>query len=458
MPEVFMPRLSDTMEEGTIAQWLVAEGASVERGAIIAEIETDKAVMDLEAYDAGVLEKILVGPGETVAIGTQIAVIGDGSGASAASVGSDDADGGDAERVSAADASEDDDAHAGSPDDDHASAVGDSAADDGVRDESAASDLRDAESASEPATPAPAAADAGAPLKSSPVVRSLARQYGIDLTTVTGTGPGGRIIRADVEKLIPAQGTAAPAATSRAATPAAAPAAPVHAAAEDTRIPLSRIRKVTASRLSEAALIPAFQLTTVLDATKLGGLRKQINANLSASGVKISVTDLLIKAAAITLRAHPEANAAFDGDAIIRRGHVNVGVAVALEDGLIVPVIKDADLKSLSQISVEAKELATKARAGKLTPDEFSGGTFTISNLGMFGIDNFTAVLNPPEAAILAVGSTVDEPVVIDGEVTVRARSRLTLTVDHRVLDGAMGAAFLRDLTDLLANPLRILV
>jgi pyruvate dehydrogenase E2 component (dihydrolipoamide acetyltransferase) len=264
-----------------------------------------------------------------------------------------------------------------------------------------------------------------------------------------------------VEGLIPAAG-AAPARAASSSAPAAATApaaaAPVATTAEDTRVPLSTIRKVTAKRLSEAALVPAFQLTTVLDATELGVLRRQINEHLAASGVKISVTDLIIKASAVTLRAHPEVNAAFDGDAIIRRGHVNVGVAVALEDGLIVPVIKDADVKSLSQISTEAKELAGKARAGKLKPDEFSGGTFTISNLGMFGIDSFTAVLNPPEAAILAVGSTADEPVVVDGEVTVRARTRLTLTVDHRVLDGATGAAFLRDLTDLLANPLRILV
>jgi pyruvate dehydrogenase E2 component (dihydrolipoamide acetyltransferase) len=441
MPDVFMPRLSDTMEEGTIAQWLVAEGATVERGSVIAEIETDKAVMDLEAYESGVLEKILVDVGQTVPIGEKIAVIGDGSGSASSGETSDEP----AAKPAAENAVTEDDAAAdGAP-----------GAEPGDEDDAAA----DEAVAAEPATPAPAGNDAAeGPLKASPVVRSLARQHGIDLSTITGTGPGGRIIRADVEGLIPADGAAAARTASSPAPAAPAAAAPVATTAEDTRVPLSTIRKVTAKRLSEAALIPAFQLTTVLDATELGALRKQINANLAESGVKISVTDLLIKAAAIALRAHPEANAAFDGDAIIRRGHVNVGVAVALEDGLIVPVIKDADVKSLSQISAEAKELAGKARAGKLKPEEFSGGTFTISNLGMFGIDSFTAVLNPPEAAILAVGSTVDEPVVVDGEVTVRARSRLTLTVDHRVLDGAMGAAFLRDLTDLLASPLRILV
>jgi pyruvate dehydrogenase E2 component (dihydrolipoamide acetyltransferase) len=438
MPDVFMPRLSDTMEEGTIAQWLVAEGAEVERGAIIAEIETDKAVMDLEAYEGGVLEKILVDVGQTVPIGEKIAIIGDGSGSASASA-----------------------TPAAKPADERDAAQDQAAVEETGSEYDGSADAAPAAQAPAAATPAPAAAPApsgdsadGGRLKASPVVRSLARQHGIDLSGVHGSGPGGRIIRADVEGLIPAGG-----APARAASPAAAaPAAPVATTAEDTRIPLSTIRKVTAKRLSEAALVPAFQLTTVLDATELGDLRKKINANLAESGVKISVTDLLIKASAIALRAHPEVNAAYDGDAIIRRGHVNVGVAVALEDGLIVPVIKNADVKSLSQISSEAKELAGKARAGKLKPEEFSGGTFTISNLGMFGIDSFTAVLNPPEAAILAVGSTADEPVVVNGEVTVRARSRLTLTVDHRVLDGATGAAFLRDLTGLLANPLRILV
>jgi pyruvate dehydrogenase E2 component (dihydrolipoamide acetyltransferase) len=451
MPDVFMPRLSDTMEEGTIAQWLVAEGATVERGAIIAEIETDKAVMDLEAYDGGVLEKIIIEAGQTVPIGEKIAVIGDGSGSAAGEGGSDSAEAAAGTSDGAAGASED---AAGAADGTAAGSDGEPA-----REAEVPSDAPAAAEAAPAANTAPAD---GHPLKASPVVRSLARQHGIDLSTVRGSGPDGRIIRADVEGLIPAAGTlAAPAAAARAASAPPVPAvaaAPAAIAAEDTRIPLSTIRKVTAKRLSEAALVPAFQLTTVLDATELGALRGKINANLAETGVKISVTDLLIKASALTLRAHPEANAAFDGDAIIRRGHVNVGVAVALEDGLIVPVIKDADAKSLSQISVEAKELATRARSGRLKPDEFSGGTFTISNLGMFGIDSFTAVLNPPEAAILAVGSTQDEPVVVDGQVTVRARSRLTLTVDHRVLDGAMGAAFLRDLTDLLANPLRILV
>lgn len=434
MADVFMPRLSDTMEEGAIAQWLKAEGDTIERGDILAEVETDKAVMDLEAYDGGVLEKILIQPGQTVPIGEVLAIIGDGSGP----------------REAAADISESPEKVAAEP----APAAAKQAPEPAAKTQEAT-----AEASEPPATPAPATATAGGPLKASPVVRSLAKTHNIDLSQVTGTGPEGRIIRVDVEQLIASGSAPTAASMAPAAAPEAlAPAAPIAMGEGDERIPLSMIRKVTAKRLSEAALVPAFQLTTIVDATGLNALRQQINDSLESSGQRVSVTDLLVKACAVALREHPEVNAAFDGDAIIRRGRVNVGIAVALEDGLIVPVVKDADKKTLSAISVEAKDLAKRAREGKLTPEEFSGGTFTISNLGMFGIDNFTAVLNPPEAAILAVGSTVDEPVVIDGEVQVRPRTRLTLTVDHRVLDGAMGAAFLRDLTDLLAEPLRLLV
>jgi pyruvate dehydrogenase E2 component (dihydrolipoamide acetyltransferase) len=459
MPDVFMPRLSDTMEEGSIAQWLKAEGDEIHRGDVLAEIETDKAVMDLEAYEGGVLEKILVQPGQTVSIGAPIAVIGDGSGGGGdGAAAPSESDDGAADASAAEPAAPP--AEPTTPPAEPATAP--------AKPETATPGPAAEQAPPEPSAPAPAAAEDGGRLKASPVVRSLARTHGIDLATVTGTGPGGRIIRADVEKLLgaprPAAASGAAGAAPQAASPAATPPAPTAAApvgtagADDERIPLSTIRKVTARRLSEAALVPVFQLTTVLDATRLTDLRREINTRLAGSGIKVSVTDLLVRAAAVALRAHPEMNASFGGDAIIRHAHVNVGIAVALDDGLIVPVVKDADRKSVSEIGAEAKDLAARARAGKLTPDEFSGGTFTISNLGMYGIDSFIAVLNPPEAAILAVGSTVDEPVVIDGEVQIRARTRLTLTVDHRVADGATGAAFLRDLTDLLAEPLRLLV
>ena len=437
MTEVFMPRLSDTMTEGAISQWLKAEGDTIERGDVLAEIETDKAVMDLEAYEAGVLEKILVQPGENVEIGAPIAVIGDGSGSSG---GSD----------AAAPADEAAEPEASEP-------------------EPAAEAKPEAEADAEPEPAAEAQTEpAGGRIKATPLVRSLARSNDIDLATVKGTGPGGRIIRADIEALLAGGGTGA-AAAPKAATPEpkgasepqAAPAASVPvgtAQDDDERVPLSQIRKVTARRLTEAALVPVFQLTTVLDASRLNELRGEINGRLAEQGIKVSVTDLIVRAVAVALRAHPEVNASFAGDAILHRAHVNVGVAVAIEDGLVVPVVKDADAKSVTAIGAEIKDLATRARAGRLKLDEMTGGTFSVSNLGMYGIDEFTAVINPPEAAILAVGSTVDEPVVVDGEVQVRPRTRLTLTVDHRVLDGAGAAAFLRELTDLLAEPLRILV
>ncbi|GAA3774515.1 hypothetical protein GCM10022240_27900 [Microbacterium kribbense] len=449
MTDVFMPRLSDTMTEGAIAQWLKAEGDTIERGDVIAEIETDKAVMDLEAYEAGVLEKILVEPGESVAIGAPIARIGDGSGSSdAGGADADAADGADAADADAADGADTTDADAAGDADSSAAEAAEPAA--------------EAAPAAAPEAPAQQAETSGK-IKATPLVRSLARSNDIDLATVTGSGPGGRIIRADIEQLLgkPVGAAAAPATAPAAASAPAAPAvaAPVATAADDDeRVPMSQIRKVTARRLTEAALVPVFQLTTVLDASRLGELRKEINARLADSGVKVSVTDLFVRAIAVALRQHPEVNASFGGDAILRRKHVNVGVAVALEDGLVVPVIKDADRKSVGEIGAEVKDLAARARAGRLKIDEMTGGTFSLSNLGMYGIDSFTAVINPPEAAILAVGSTVDEPVVIDGEVQVRPRTRLTLTVDHRVLDGATAAAFLRDLTDLLAEPLRILV
>nr|WP_274635908.1 dihydrolipoamide acetyltransferase family protein [Microbacterium bovistercoris] len=465
-----MPRLSDTMTEGAIAQWLKAEGDTVERGDVLAEIETDKAVMDLEAYEGGVLEKILVQPGESVDIGAPIAVIGDGSGSSGSG-------GADAASETAAEEPAETAKGASQADtgqEPPAERADESAQDAQVRDEAApqtgaGSKDEAAEAADVARTPADeseAPASSGSKVKATPLVRSLARTHGIDLTTVTGTGPGGRIVRADVEQLLnaPQGAEAAPAPQAAASAPTPPQAAPAAAAPvatagdDDERIPMSQIRKVTARRLTEAALVPVFQLTTVLDASRMTELRRDINTRLADSGVKISVNDLIVRAVAVALAAHPEVNASFGGDAILRHKHVNVGVAVALEDGLVVPVVKDADRKSVSAIGAEVKDLAARARAGRLKLDEMSGGTFSVSNLGMFGIDAFTAVINPPEAAILAVGSTVDEPVVVDGEVQVRPRTRLTLTVDHRVLDGASAAAFLRDLTDLLAEPLRILV
>jgi pyruvate dehydrogenase E2 component (dihydrolipoamide acetyltransferase) len=407
MPDVLMPRLSDTMTEGVLSEWRKGEGDPVHRGDVLAEIETDKATMELEAYDDGVLERHLVAPGTTVPIGQPIAVIGDGTGT-----------------VSAPAPAQAEPAQAVPP----------------------------PAAAPAPTTPAPGPPAAGPPaaVRTSPLARALAREHGIDLSTVTGTGPGGRIVRADVQSAI----TAAPASQP---APAPAPAAaPI--ATGDEKIPLSAVRRTTARRLTESAAAPHFYLTSVVDAGRLLAFRAEINQRLAADGVKISVTDLLVRACAVTLRVHPQVNASWGGDHILRRANIHIGVAVALDDGLIVPVIRDADRKSIGEIAGEAHTLADRARAGKLTPDEFTGSTFTISNLGMYGIDHFTAVINPPEAAILAVGAATDEAVVRDGQVLAATTMKLTLSIDHRVLDGATAAAFERDLVQVLEEPLRIVV
>ncbi len=257
---------------------------------------------------------------------------------------------------------------------------------------------------------------------------------------MNGTGPGGRIVRADVQAAVKVQGP--PAQTSE----------------ESDVIPLSNMRRVTARRLTESAAAPHFFLTNLVYVDRLLAFRQEVNESYADTGTKVSVTDLLVRACAVTLRAHPQVNSSWGGDKILRHRHINVGVAVAIDEGLMVPVVKGADAKGLDAIAAEARDLAERARAGRLKPDEFSGGTFTISNLGMFGIDNFTAVINPPEAAILAVGAAAEEPFVQDGKFHTRKTMKITLTSDHRVLDGAVSAAFLRDLKRTLEEPLRMLL
>jgi pyruvate dehydrogenase E2 component (dihydrolipoamide acetyltransferase) len=435
MADVFMPRLSDTMEEGVLSQWLKKEGDAVAKGDVLAEVETDKAMMELEAYDEGVLVRVLVPEGATVPIGATIAVIGKegdevGGGAPAQQQ----------EQQEQAAAPEQPDVPA----------------------ESAPAPAQEPSQPSQP-SPAPAPAPAGNAPVSSPLARRIARENGIDLAGVTGSGPGGRIVRADVEDAISADGRKQPPVQAPAAArPTAAPA-PVQrqpsSATDSEELPLSRIRKITAQRLTDSSRdAPHFYLTSVVNVEKLLAFRRETNEALAAVGVKVSVNDLLVRAAAVVLRRHPNVNASWGEDKLLRHRRINVGVAVALEDGLIVPVVRDADRKSLNEIATETRELAEKARSGKLTPDEFSGGTFTISNLGMFGIDHFTAVINPPEAAILAVGAAKQEAVVRDGEIVAESRMKLTLSIDHRVLDGASAAAYLRDLTELLEEPLRVVV
>lgn len=435
MTEIQMPRLSDTMEEGVIAGWQKKVGDQIKRGEVVAEIETDKAIMELEAYDDGVLEKVLVGEGRTVPIGTPIALVGDGSGAVAEA----------AETTSPADAS----AEAAAP-----------AGESGPAGESAPT--------GEPApasAPEPVNGSASSKPKASPLAKAVAKDRGVDLAGIAGTGPGGRIIRADIDAA--AAEPAEPAAAQSAAEPAPAPAAPaqpatapVSGAGEDVEeLPLSNVRKVTAKRLAESKQqAPHFYLTSAIDVTDLVAFRGNLNERLQAAGgPKVSLNDLVVKAVATALRANPSVNVSFGGDKLLQHKRIHLGVAVAIDDGLVVPVIRDTDRKSVSEIATEGREKAGRAREGKLKLDEMSGGTFTISNLGMFGIEQFSAVINPPEAAILAVGAAKEELQLVDGEVVARKILRVTLSADHRAIDGAVGAAFLQQLTSLLEDPLRII-
>lgn len=405
-----MPRLSDTMTEGAIAAWHKQPGDTVTPGDLLVEIETDKALMEQEAYDAGVLSEILVPAGENVAIGTPIARLDDGS--------------------------EGDAAPAPAP-----AAV------------AAAAVTVAAEPAIAEATP-PSERRAATPL-----VRRLARERGIDLAGIPGTGPGGRIIRADLEA------PNAPPITPRKSTPVDASADAPELSADDPRapeiVPFDAIRQAVAARLTvSATTIPSFTATASADIGELLGLRGQINDANADAGTRVSVNDLLVRAVALALRAHPDVNASYAAEGrgqTLRHTRIHVGVAVASPAGLVVPVVRDADRATVTGIASTTRALIAKAADRSLTADDMGAGTFTISNLGMYGIEHFTAIINPPQGAILAVGAPRDELALIDGELTSRKVLRLTLTADHRIIDGALAAQFLGTLRGLLENPLRIL-
>ena len=437
--EILMPALSPTMEEGTLAKWLVKEGDEVSSGDLLAEIETDKATMEFEAVDDGVIGKILIAEGtEGVKVNTPIAVLlGDGE--------------------SAGDV-------AASP----APAASAAPAEASVPAAPAAAPA--AAAAPAPAPAAPAGAD-GSRIFASPLARRIAAQKGLDLAAIKGSGPRGRIVKADVEgaTAAPATAAAAPAAAPAAAAPAPAAAAPAGPSAdmvarmyegrEYEEIKLDGMRKTIAARLSEAKqTIPHFYLRRDIKLDALLKFRSQLNKQLEARGVKLSVNDFIIKAVANALQQVPACNAVWAGDRVLQLKPSDVAVAVAIEGGLFTPVLKDADMKSLSALSTEMKDLAKRARDRKLAPAEYQGGTFAISNLGMFGIDNFDAIVNPPHAGILAVGSGVKKPVVgEDGELTVATVMSVTMSVDHRVIDGALGAELLQAIVDNLENPLTML-
>jgi pyruvate dehydrogenase E2 component (dihydrolipoamide acetyltransferase) len=437
MSDILMPRLSDTMEEGVVSSWHKKPGDKVSAGDSLVDIETDKALMEYEAYEDGVLGEILVAEGGSATIGTPIAVLVTDGAAPATTPSA-----------------------ATPPATPPAVAAGTPAPPNGD-----GAPVRTAPAPAPAPAQAPGVPRGGSRPPSSPLARRVARENGVDLNTVTGSGPGGRIVRADVEAaaldaaVLAAPPVAPPAprpAPQPASQPASQPAETVRPQDADTeRVPLSRIRKVTARRLAESMrTAPHFYLTRIVDVEELLAFRATLNAALAPA--KVSVNDLIVKACATVLRANPVLNVSFTEEYLLVHKRVHIGVAVALDEGLVVPVIRDADQKSVSQLGTETRELAGRAREQRLTPQEMSGGTFTVSNLGMFGVDAFTAVINPPEAAILAVGATRKDVVFRDGEVVPRDRMTLTLSIDHRACDGATGAAFLGQLADLLENPLRI--
>ncbi|MCF1709693.1 pyruvate dehydrogenase complex dihydrolipoamide acetyltransferase [Tabrizicola sp. J26] len=434
--QILMPALSPTMEEGTLAKWLVKEGDTVKSGQILAEIETDKATMEFEAVDEGIVGKILVSEGTAgVKVNTPIAVlIEEGESADAAPV------------------------PAAAP------APATSAA-------PAAASAAVAAPAPASTAPAPAAARPGTRVFASPLARRIATEKGIDLTTIAGSGPHGRIVKADVEGLTAgAKPAAAPPAAAAPATPVAAQAAAAPAPSADAvarlfadrayeEVSLDGMRKTIAARLSEAkSTIPHFYLRRSVKLDALMAFRETLNKQLEGRGVKLSVNDFIIKACALALQQVPNANAVWAGDRILRLKPSDVAVAVAIEGGLFTPVLRDADKKSLSALSAEMKDLATRAKTRKLAPHEYQGGSFAISNLGMFGIENFDAVINPPHGSILAVGAGLKQPVVgSDGQITVATVMSMTLSVDHRVIDGALGAEFLKAIVENLENPIGML-
>lgn len=409
--KVVMEALSPTMEEGRLVEWKKAEGDKVAAGDVLAEVETDKAVMELVARADGVLLKQVVAEGATVPVAEVVGWIGQ--------PGEEVPGGGGAAPA----------APAAAPKAEAAPAAAAAAA-----------------APATPAAPEPAAAATPAPggdarVKASPVARRMAAEKGIDLASISGSGPEGRIIKRDVESAQPGQ--------------RAASAAPAAIGTAFTDVPLSQMRKVIARRLAQSiGPIPTFYLTAEVDMERAAEARDALVA-ANPDG-KFSFNDVIIRAAAAALRKHPWVNAWWQEDHIRQWQEVHIGVAVAIEDGLITPVIRHADRKSLREISAEVRELAGRARAKKLQPDEYTGATFTISNLGMFGIDDFTAIINPPEVAILAVGRIEPKAVVVDGNVVVRRRMRVTLSCDHRVVDGATGAEFLKTLVGMLENPLAI--
>src|SRR5580704_1649649 len=466
-----MPQLSDTMKVGVLQKWRKNEGDSVEPGEVIAEVETDKAVMDFEAFDKGVLLKRLIADGASVPVGTPIAIIGKAGDDIAALIEEAKSRAGGAKPAAKAEAPKP--AAAPAP---KAEAPAPAPA------KSAPANGQVAAARPAPPRSAPAAAAPAGRVLASPLARRLATDLGIDLRSVQGTGPGGRIVERDVKAASEgsaaapsvdwhaaeeAPSTAPPAAASAPRPSAAAPlpaqlvperraearpAAPPPA--DDVVKPLSMMRRTIAARLLEAkTTVPHFYLTADVDMDAAMEFREQV---AQVHGARLSVNDLVLKACTLAMRRIPEANASFTDEAIIQHARVDIGMAVAVEDGLITPVIRDADKKTIGQIAGEAHEMAGRARDRKLRPEEYTGATFSVSNLGMMGIRDFAAIINPPEGAILAVGSVRKEPVVKDNKIGIGHRMSITLSCDHRVIDGALGAKVLQAIVGILEKPISL--
>ena len=436
---VTMPRLSDTMEAGTIVRWNVKEGDEVTSGQVVADIETDKATMEMPVFDDGRIAKLLVPAGQSVKVGTQIAVIAEEGEDLAAAAG-----GGGAAAPKAAPAAK-------------------------------------PTVAAAPAAQVPAADDdetisvGGARIRVSPVARRMAEEAGIPLASLQGSGPGGRIIKRDVQTAMENAGSRPAASAPQAAAPSAnalaVPVSPaprasgglVVAGLESERVAVSGMRQTIARRLVESkTTIPHYQVSMRFEMDRLVALREQLNRELADTGIKLSVNDFIVRGCALAMARHPYVNASWAGDAIAMHRQVNVGVAVALDEskggGLVVAVIRDADRKSLRAISAETKALSEKARTRGLSAEDMADSTFTVSNLGMFGVEHFTAIINPPNSAILACGGAIKQPVVRNDELTIGFEMTATLSSDHRVIDGAMAARWLQELKGLLENPATLLV
>jgi pyruvate dehydrogenase E2 component (dihydrolipoamide acetyltransferase) len=424
-----MPKLSDTMTEGTLLRWVKKVGDAVAVGDVLAEVETDKATMEMEAFDEGTLSEVYVDEGQTVQVGQKLALlVGDGEAKPSAPTSKQPA----VQKTS------------------------------DPEKKAAQTKQTDATPAAQSQKPAPAPPaekpfEPGTRFKASPLARKVAADLGVELETLPGSGPGGRIVRDDVLSAHENRSTVAP----QPPKPVAPTVAPAPASLQDTQVSLSGMRRTIAARLLEAkTTIPHFYLQSEVNAEPLVQLRQQLNAANETAGLpKFTVNDFILKATAVAASRVPKANASFSGDTIVQYGSVHLACAVAIDDGLVTPVIRDAQSKTLSQISAEIKELATKARSKKLKPEQYQGGTLTVSNLGSYGVDQFFAIINPPQSLIVSVGAILKKPVINDaGAIVPGQRIVLALSCDHRVVDGAIGAEFLAELKRLIETPALMLV